>query len=199
MRNPCTVLGLSAVLALAGTALSANVLVGGFTGTNHMEIVENVAGMVAPEWIEGAVTHIEITGTFIQFEPGEASVFIRLLDEPFPLSLVWHGAEGFQLIAPGSLPQNIPATPTPSGLQSITFRLRIRSLHNPAQRLIVETQQPDGSWLNVLEKTMVLNKTRVREWVKGGGVLRVGIAGPVEWTGDARVRTLREGTLLLIK
>ena len=200
MRCPCIALCLSAVFVIAGTALSANVIIGGFTGTNHMEIVENVAGMYAPEWSQGAGTYIEVTGAFHQTETAEASVWIRLLDDALPLTLSWHGATGFQLIAPGSLPQNIPATPTPSGPQTITFRLRIRSLQHPAQRLVLETKQPGGGWLKVLEKSMALNTIGAREWVEEGGILRVGLAGPLAWTGDAtRVRLAREGSLFLVK
>ena len=199
MRQLRTALCLTAVLAFAGTVLSAHVPVSGFTGTNGMEIVENVAGTIAPEWNEGAGTCIEITGTFIQTETAEASVYIRLLDESFPLTLSWHGAEGFQITAPGRLPVNTPATPTTSNPQTVTWRLRIRSLHNPAQRLIVETKQPGGGWLKVLEKSMALELNGAREWVEEGGILRVGLAGPVEWTGDTRVRVLRAGTLVLIK
>ena len=200
MRNPCIALCLSAVLAFTGTVVSANVPVGGFVGTNHMETVENVAGISAPEWSQGAGTYVEIMGSFVQTETAEASVYIRLLDEALPLTLSWHGAEGFQLAAPGSLPHNMPAAPASSGPQTITFRLRIRSLQHPGQRLVLETRQPGGGWLKVLEKNMALDLNGAREWVEEGGLLRVGIAGPVEWTGDStRVRVLREGTLLLIK
>jgi len=191
---------LFAIAVLAGTVAFASVPVGGFTGTNHMETVENVAGMSAPEWSQGAGTYVEVTGTFVQTETAEVSVWIRLLDEALPLTLSWHGAEGFQLVASGTLPQNIPATPASSGPQTVTFRLRIRSLQNSIQRLVLETRQPDGSWLKIFEKSMALNTVRAREWVEEGGVLRVGIAGPVEWLGDsARVRVLRDGTLFLVK
>ena len=200
MRKTRIALCLSAVLSLAGTVASANVIVGGFTGTNGMETVENVAGVSAPEWSQGVGTFVEVTGTFVQTETAEASVWIRLLDEALPLTLSWHGAQGFQLVAPETLPQNIPAVSVASGPQTVTFRLRVRSLQNSIQRLFLETRQPDGSWLKIFEKNMALNTVRAREWVEEGGVLRVGIAGPVEWLGDsARVRVLRDGTLFLVK
>jgi len=187
MRKTHTVLALSVALVLAGTVARAQ----------NGERVEVVAGTTAPAWIESAGAFIEVNATLVQTAAGEASAFFRLLDTERPLIIAWHTATGFQLAAPGRLPQNIPENPTPGNPQTVALRLRIRSLKSPAQRLVLETRQPNGSWQLVFEKTMALNKTR--EWIEEGGVVKAGLAGPVELAGGMRVRVLREGTLLMIK
>jgi len=186
MRNPHTVLALFAAMAIAGTVAFAQ----------HGERVEDVAEMPTPAWSESAGIYIDVSGTFIQTAPGEGSVFIRLLDEARPLILAWHGATGFQLTPPGRLPQNTPAIATLSNPQNVAWRLRIRSLKNPVQRLVLETRQPNENWQTLFEKSMTLNGAR--EWMEEGGSLRVGIAGPVT-LDETRVRMVRDGTLLMVK
>jgi hypothetical protein len=182
-------------------AARADALVGGFAGSAGRERVEQVAGFASPVWQEEG-TFLEVGGTFVQTEAGEGSVFVRLLDVDRPLILVWHSAAGFQLVAPGSLPRNTPSTPTAGEARSVTWRLRVRSLRNPAQRLVLETRQGEGNgWQVALERTMAL--AGVRAWVEGdggenGGVLTVGIAGPVALV-DAGVRVVREGSLLMVR
>ena len=197
MRHPFTAIGLFAILAFAGTVAGADVLhIGGFVGTANVERVENVASHTLPAWREEAGNYVEIVSTITQTENGDASVVFRLLDSEFPLTLVWQsGAPSLQLTAPGELPEDVE-TQAPGIAQTLTWRLRIRSLRNPEQRVILETRQPNGSWLKVLEKTMAL--AGIREWVEEGGSLRIGVAGPVS-VENTNVRTLRDGTLLMVK
>jgi len=183
-----------ATCVLAGTTARADVLhVGGFTGTSNVERVENVAPHTAPVWKEGAGSYIEIVSTLEQTDNGEASVLFRMPGSDAPLAWVWQsGVPGAQLIAPGGLPVNTE-TQTPGVPKTLTLRVRIRSLNTPVQRLILETQQPDGGWLKVMEKNWTL--TRVREWVEEDlGVLRIGVVGPVE-IKNTHVRVMRDGTL----
>jgi hypothetical protein len=184
------------LVALAGVVARSETLVGGFAGSTGRERVECVAGFVAPVWQEGAGTFLEVRGTFVQTEAGEGSAVVRLLDEKCPLTLVWHGTTGFQWVAQGGLPCNTPVMSTPSEPQSVTWRLRVRSLHNRTRGCVLETRQPDGTWQGVLETHQALRG--VREWVEEGGVLEVGLAGPVEWGDDLQVKMCREGTLLMI-
>ena len=190
---------LFAFTVLAGMAARGNTLPNGFAGTNQAERVETVAGITAPAWGVETGNYVEITGTFAQSAQGEVSAFIRLLDEKSPLILSWHGSAGFQLAAPGRLPQNIPDTASPpAGPQTVAWRLRIRSLQHPEQRLVLETRNPNGSWQKIMEKSMALDG--IQEWIGEGGVLTVGLSGAVELVdGETRVRVLREGTLLMVK
>ena len=196
MRSASTAICLATALVFAGTAAWADViLVGGFAGTNHMERVENVASKTLPEWREEIGSYVEIVSTLVQTENGEASAVFRLLDSDFPLTLVWQsGVPGLQLIAPGGLPEDVETLP--GAPQSLTWRLKIRSLRHPVQRLILETKQPNGSWLKLEETTLVLNG--IREWVEKGGVVRIGVAGPIS-AEKTHVRSLRDGSLLIIK
>ena len=186
-----------ALAVVAGTTAHSAILTGGFAGTGAGERIEQVAGFVAPVWREETGTRVEVSGTFVQHEIGEGSVFIRMLEEACPLALVWHGAAGFQLVPPGGLPENTPTTPTTSGPQTVRWRLRVHFLQRPAQRLILETFQ-EGRWQMVLDRKMEVELEKVREWLEAGGVLTVGIAGPVELGDDVSVKVARDGTLLLV-
>jgi len=178
-------------------AEAAHIIIGGFAGTGNGECVENVAPLAVPVWREEFGTRLEVSGTFYQTATGEASVVIRLFDDERPLTLAWHGAAGFQLLLPGGLPHNAPTTPTPSAPQTIAWRLRVHAPQNPAQRLVLETRQPDGAWQVVLERKAVL--PGVREWVEEGGILTVGISGPLALGSDTHVRLFRDGVLLMVK
>jgi hypothetical protein len=199
MPHPRFDVCLCAIAVILGTTAMADTLTGGFSGTAGVERVERVASLLPPVWREGAGFRLVVSGTFTQTENGEGSVVIRLLDDEKPLTLTWHSATGFQLVAPGGLPLNTPASSNPSEPQMVTWRLRIHSLQSPEKRLVLETQQPDGGWLVVMERRMVLNG--IREWIGDGdgGVLTVGIAGPVALGEDTRVEISREGTLILLK
>ena len=195
--HPILQICLYAALAFMGTVARASVIhVGGFAGTGYGERVEQVEPLALPAWLEEFGTRLEISGTFIQTATGEGSVVVRLLDNERPLVVAWHGATGFQLIAPGGLPQNTPAVSTPSGTQTVVWRLRIHALQRSEQRLVLETQKTDNTWQVLIERKMSLHA--VREWVESGAVLTVGIAGPVA-LDNAGVRLFREGTLLLVK
>jgi len=195
--HPILQICLYAALAFAGTMAWANVIhVGGFAGNGVGERVEQVEPLALSAWREEFGTRLEITGTFVQTATGEGSVVVRLLDNNRPLIVAWHGATGFQLIAPGGLQQNTPAVSTPSGTQTVVWRLRIHALQRSAQRLVLETQDTGGLWHIKLENKMSLHA--VREWVEAGAGVTVGIAGPVALE-VLSVRFFREGTLLLVK
>ena len=195
--HPILQICLYAALAFAGTMAWANVIhVGGFAGNGVGERVEQVEPLALSAWREEFGTRLEITGTFVQTATGEGSVVVRLLDNNRPLIVAWHGATGFQLAAPGRLPYNTPAVSTPSGTQTVVWRLRIHALHRSEQRLVLETQKMDNTWQVLVERKMSLHA--VREWVEAGAMLTVGIAGPVA-LDNAGVRFFREGTLLLVK
>ena len=85
-----------------------------------------------------------------------------------------------------------------SGEQTVSFRLRINFLRGQTQQVVLETRRVNGGWEKVVEAKMNLPKGVVSEWVEGGGVLTVGVAGPVEFMTTS-VRVLREGTVLLVK
>ena len=196
MRKHQTAVVLSAALVFAGATAWGNVIVGGFAGTNGMERVADVVSPVLPVWREEAGSYVEISSTLTQTENGDASVVFRLLNADLPLTLAWQsGVPGMRLIAPGGLPENVE-TPGPGVPQTLAFRLQIRSLHKPAQRLTLETKQPNGSWLKVEDKILALHG--LREWVEEDlGVVRIGVAGPV--STETQVRTMRAGSLLLVK
>ena len=197
MRQALFQLILFTTAALAGTSVGANtLLLGGFTGTANVERVELVAPLALPEWREDVGTRLEIAGTFVQTATGEVSVVIRLFDSDEPLILTWHGAEGFQLVPPAGLPQNIPATPAQSNPQTVEWRLRFTPQNNATHRVHVDVQQPDGSWQVLLGRADV--PLAIRDWYEAGAVSKVGIAGPVEF-GNLKTRFFRAGTLLILK
>lgn len=130
----------------AGTFAKAETVVGGFSGTTGVERVEQVVSRQPPVWREGTGYRLVVSGCFIQTEVGEGSVFVRMFDEKRPLVLMWHGATGFQWVAPGELPENVPETPMLSDPQSVAWRLRVHALQAPEQRLVLEVRQANGSW-----------------------------------------------------
>jgi len=86
-----------ALFAITGTVAFSNPITGGFAGSAGKERVEQVAGLVAPVWPDAAGMNVEIIFTLTQTAAGEATAFIRLLDEKCPVTLVYHSATGFQL------------------------------------------------------------------------------------------------------
>ena len=197
LRHPYMKVCLSAVLAFAGTAVWANhIHIGGFTNNTPGESVAFVAPDALPAWqgLQGA--RLELSGTFHQTAPGEASIILRLFDPEQPLILAWHGAEGFQLVPPAGLPQNIPATPAQSNPQTIEWRLRVTSMESATHRVHLDVRQLDGSWQPLLKLEHI--PLAVQEWYEAGAVSLVGIAGPAAMAG-MNARFTRAGTLLILK
>ena len=189
---------LLALATIAGTVAFAKIFVGGGAGSEGCERVELVAGEALPVMIDDTGTYVDIRATIRQTALGEGTVFVRLLDEKRPLVLAWHSVAGFQIVKPGRLPENNPAVSMASGEQTVSFRLRINFLRGQTQRVVLETQRVNGGWERVVETKMSLPQGVVSEWVEAGGVLTVGVAGPVEFMTTG-VRVLREGTVLLVK
>ena len=204
LRAPCASAILTFALAtVAGMLAHAHVIVGGFAGDGVGERVEEVAGLAAAQWLEEAGAGLEVKGTFVQHEAGEASVVIRMFDSKRPVVLAWHGAAGFQCVRQGGLAANVPEVSTASGPQVVKWRLRARGVNNAAQWIFLEVQNEAGEYVEVFREQWVLQG--VREWLEGahgkleevGGILTVGIAGPVALR-DTQVRVARDGTVLLV-
>jgi hypothetical protein len=178
----------------AGMAALAGAVTGGFAGSAGREQAGEVAGSLPPAWQERAGSFVEARGRFVQAGPGAASAFVRLFDAGRPLALLWEGASGFQVVFPGEFPLDGPVAA--GGAQTVEWRPRVRSPQSPVQRVVLETRQSNGGWQVVSDVKGVVRG--VREWVEAGGVLSVGLAGPVEWL-DAGVRVWSEGTVFMIR
>ena len=186
---------LTLAFMMTGTAAFSEILVGGFSSTGAGERIERVTGNTPPVWTESEGAWIEITGRYVA--TGDASVILRLADENRPLSLVWSSLDGWQLLKPGALPQDLMEGGCPHPPQTdVTWRLIIRGLKRPQQRVRLETLQAE-KFQPLVEKDVQVRG--LQEWIsEKDGVLVFGLAGGV-LLADVSVKIIKERTLFLVK
>lgn len=182
------------VVYVAGGAVPAEPVVGGFAPGGSGERIEQVVGDALPVWQGDTGVYVELGGQFAA--AGDASIVLRMADEKHPLMLVWNSAGHWRLVSPGAVPRDFPAQAMPgTGVVTETWRLQIHGLHKPFQRVQL-TVLNAGAWQVAMEKEMAL--PGLREWIEGGGIVTAGIAGTAGMA-DTNVRVIRNGTLFLVR
>ena len=153
------------------------------------ERIERVTGNT--EWTDLDGAYVEVTARYIA--SGDSSVVLRMADESRPLTLTWGYFDGFQL---GGLPRDFAAIGGNAPQPDVSFKLTIRGLKRPRQRIKVETLEA-GTWRVVQEKDAQVRG--LKEWIsEKEGVLVFGLAGEV-LLADVSVKMVKERTLFLVR
>ena len=157
------------------------------------ERIETFASNVV--WREDAGVFVEMSGKIIKAAQDEGSVVFRGFGM-LPLTLVFDSVDSsWQLVGQGGLGHDIATATGPSGAQTVAFRLRVRSLQRPVQRVVLEELR-NGTWCVVISQDAALKG--LREWIEHHAIVTAGIAGSIT-LADVNVRVIRENTLFLVK
>jgi hypothetical protein len=175
---------IAAVLIVCAASASASTNI----GERIVRVMNNTT------WLEEASV-VEISASYVF--TGDASVVLRLGDEPKPINLTWGSDDGFQLLQ--SLPHDFSELEgeRPREPQATAWRLRFRQLKRPLQIVKLETFDA-GAWQVALE-TEIAAAQCLQHWVaEQNSVLIFGLAGEVLLEA-ASVDVYRDGSLLLVR